>query len=94
MTGTYVTLISGLIDLFGWDLLLLALGEDPARFGAMTGRYAAWMQQYFDALGDADVPVVMFHDDIVWASGPFARPAWYRQHVFPALPQVHGPAAG
>ena len=29
MTGTYVTLISGLIDLFGWDLLLLALGEDP-----------------------------------------------------------------
>jgi len=83
MTGTYVTLISGLIDLFGWDLLLLALGEDPVRFGAMTGRYANWMQQYFDALGDADVPVVMFHDDIVWANGPFARPAWYRQHVFP-----------
>ncbi|HEX9115716.1 MAG TPA: uroporphyrinogen decarboxylase family protein [Anaerolineae bacterium] len=83
MTGTYVTLISGLIDLFGWDLLLLALGENPAAFGEMAGRYAGWMQQYYDALGDADVPVVMVHDDIVWANGPFARPAWYRQYVFP-----------
>ncbi|MCL5995424.1 MAG: hypothetical protein M1546_05130, partial [Chloroflexi bacterium] len=83
MTGTYVTLISGLIDLFGWDLLLLALGTDPRRFGQLATRYAAWMQQYFDALAEADVPLVMVHDDIVWSSGPFMRPAWYREYVFP-----------
>ena len=41
------------------------------------------MQPYFDALAEADVPVVMVHDDIVWSSGPIFRPAWYRRHVFP-----------
>jgi uroporphyrinogen-III decarboxylase len=53
------------------------------RFGEMTNRYASWIQQYFDALGAADVPVVMVHDDIVWTSGPFIAPDWYRRYVFP-----------
>ncbi len=83
MTGVYVTLISGFIGLFGWDMLLLAAGTDPLRFGALANRYASWIQQYFDALADSNVPVVMIHDDFVWASGPFLRPAWYRQYVFP-----------
>lgn len=83
MTGIYITLISGLIGLFGWEMLLLAAGTDPKRFGGMANRYASWMQQYFDALAEADVPVVMVHDDIVWSSGPFIRPAWYREYVFP-----------
>jgi hypothetical protein len=91
MTGIYITLISGLIDLFGWDLLLLALGTDPERFGELANRYAAWMQQYFDALGEADVPLVMVHDDIVWSSGPFVRPAWYRQYVFPNYRKYFAP---
>jgi len=83
MTGVYVTCISGLIALFGWDMLLLAAGVDPEAFGALTNRYAAWVQQYFNAIGDADVPVVMVHDDIVWTSGPILRPDWYREYVFP-----------
>ena len=83
MTGVYVTLISGFIDLFGWNMLLLAAGTDLERFGALANRYATWMQQYFDALAAADVPVVMIHDDIVWASGPILNPAWYRAYVFP-----------
>ena len=82
MTGVYITLISGFIDLFGWQMLLLAMGTDPERFGALANRYASWMQQYFDALAEADVPVVMVHDDIAWSSGPFYRPAWYRAFVF------------
>ena len=83
MTGTYVTLVSGLIALFGWDMLLLAAGTDQVRFGELANRYASWMQQYYDALAETDVPVVMMHDDIVWASGPIFRPAWYREYVFP-----------
>jgi hypothetical protein len=83
MTGIYVTLISGFIGLFGWDNLLLAAGTDPVRFGALANRYAGWIQQYFDALAEADVPVVMVHDDIVWSAGAIFRPAWYRQYVFP-----------
>lgn len=83
MSGVYVTLVSGLIGLFGWDLLLLAAGLDPVRFGQMTLRYAGWIQQYFDALAESTVPVVMIHDDFVWASGGIFRPAWYREYVFP-----------
>ena len=83
MTGTYITLISGFIDLFGWDMLLLAAGVDPVRFGDLANRYASWMQQYYDALAEADVPCIMMHDDIVWSSGPILRPAWYREYVFP-----------
>ena len=82
-TGVYVTLVSGLIDIFGWDMLLLACGTDAKRFGELANRYAGWIQQYFDALADADVPSVMIHDDIVWTAGAFIRPDWYRTYVFP-----------
>jgi len=83
MTGIYISMISGLLEIFGWDMLLLAAGTDAGRFGQLAHRYAAWIQQYFDALAAADVPVVMVHDDIVWTSGPFIHPDWYREFVFP-----------
>jgi len=91
MTGIYVTCISGLIDIFGWDMLLLAAGTDAEAFGELTNRYCSWMQQYFDALADADAPVVMIHDDMVWTSGPFIAPAWYRKYVFPNLKKYIDP---
>ncbi len=91
MTGVYVTMVSGLIAIFGWEMLLLAAGTDPERFGALTDRYASWIQQYYDALGAADVPVVMVHDDIVWSAGPFISPAWYRAHVFPNYKRLFAP---
>jgi hypothetical protein len=83
MTGIYITCISGLIEIFGWDMMLMALGVDPVKFGILTNRYAEWVYQYFEALAMSDVPVVMVHDDIVWTSGPFAKPDWYRSYVFP-----------
>ena len=83
MTGVYSTLISGLIEIFGWSILLEALGDDAAGFGAVANRYADWILPAFEALADADVPCVMVHDDIVWTSGAFVNPAWYRKYVFP-----------
>jgi len=81
--GTYITLISGFIYLFGWQDMLMALGEDQTAFGEMTFRYADWMMPYYEALAACDAPVVLIHDDIVWSSGPFLSPRWYRQNVFP-----------
>jgi hypothetical protein len=83
MTGIYTTCVSGLIDIFGWEMLLTAAGTDPDGFGAVTDRYASWIMQFFEALGAADVPAVMIHDDIVWTSGAIFPPAWYRRYVFP-----------
>jgi hypothetical protein len=88
MTGIYVTCISGLIDLFGWDLLLLGAGYDPLKFGQLTNRYNDWISRYFEALAKADVPVVMIHDDMVWTSGAFISPEWYRKFVFPHYKKI------
>jgi len=74
MTGVYVTCVSGLIDLFGWDLLLEAHGDDPVRMGELTNEYCEWLSPYFRALADSNVPVVMVHDDLVWSSGPIFHP--------------------
>ena len=83
MTGIYVTCMSGLIEIFGWDILLTAAGMDSGGFGKVTDRYCSWIKQYFDALARCDSPVVMIHDDIVWTSGAFLHPDWYRKYVFP-----------
>lgn len=91
MTGTYITLMSGLIDLLGWDMLLLSAGVDRKRFSDLTNRYATWIQQYFDALAETNVPVIMVHDDIVWSSGPFIQPAWYRECIFPNYKKFFAP---
>lgn len=91
MTGTYITLISGCIALYGWDLFLTALGLDAEAAGRMLGRYASWIEQYTLALADSDVPVVLLHDDMVWSSGPFVSPLWYRTYVFPLLKRLIDP---
>ena len=81
--GTYITQISGYIDLFGWEDMLMALGEDQHAFGEMTFRYADWMMKFYEALAQCDAPFVLIHDDIVWSQGPFISPRWYRNYVFP-----------
>jgi len=91
MTGTYVTLFSGMIAVLGWDMFLAAGGYDPAGMGAVLDRYARWMQQYYDALAESDTPVIYSHDDIVWSTGAVFRPEWYRQYVFPHYKQFWAP---
>ena len=94
--GTYITQISGYIDLFGWQDMLMALGEDQHAFGEMTFRYADWMMKYYEAIAQCDAPFVLIHDDIVWSAGPFISPRWYRKYVFPHYERYLAPlkAAG
>lgn len=91
MTGTYITCMSGLIELFGWDLLLCAAGSDIEKFGDLTNRYSIWMQQYFEAIAQTDIKVIMVHDDICWTDGPFLNPEWYRKYIFPNYKRMFAP---
>ena len=95
-TGIYVTLMSGMIEILGWDMLLTAAGADADRLGDVYNRYANWIQQYYDALAASDAKVVYCHDDLVWTEGPFISPAWYRKYIFPNLEKLWTPlrAAG
>jgi len=91
MTGIYVTCMSGLIELLGWDTLLAAAGIDSRAFGDFTNRYAEWILQYFRGLARCDAPVVMVHDDIVWTDGAFIHPDFYRQYIFPNYQKLFQP---
>lgn len=91
MTGIYVTCVSGLLEIFGWEMLLAAAGTDPQAFGELTDRYCSWVGQFFQALAAADAPVVMVHDDMVWTSGAIFRPDWYRRYVFPNYRKLFRP---
>lgn len=89
--GTYISAVSGFIDLFGWEYFLEALAEDPERLGEMMERYSQWMQRYYNAMAECDSPVILLHDDIVWTSGPFMSPEWYRKYVFPCYKRYVAP---
>lgn len=91
MTGTYVTLFSGLISILGWEMLLTAGGLDPAGLGGVAHRYAGWMQQYYDALAESEAPVIYSHDDIVWTAGAIFQPDWYREYIFPHYKAFYRP---
>ena len=91
MTGIYITLVSGLVEIFGWEMLLLAAGSDPQAFGRLCDRYTDWILQYFLALAETRVPIVMVHDDMVWTSGPIFSPRWYRQFIFPNYRRLFSP---
>jgi hypothetical protein len=90
-TGIYVTCMSGLIDIFGWDTMLCAAGIDSEGFGEVTNRYASWIKQYFEALAECDAPIVNIHDDIVWTEGAFFHPDWYRKYIFPNYKKIFEP---
>lgn len=90
-TGIYVTGISGLLEVCGWDTLLLAAGMDYKEFGKFMERYAKWMMQYFEALAQSDVPFVSVHDDIVWTDGPFLPKSWYEEFLFPQYKKYFEP---
>lgn len=85
MSGTYITMFSGLIEIFGWDAMLMAMGTEPERFGKVVEGYAEWVGQFFDAYAKTSIPVMMVHDDLCWTSGPVTSPDWYRQHIFPHI---------
>jgi len=91
MSGIYTTCMSGLIAIFGWDLLLNCAGTDPKRFGEFTNKYCDWISQFFTALAKSDVPVVMIHDDIVWTEGAFIHPDWYKKYIFPNYKKMFKP---
>ncbi|MCD6407665.1 hypothetical protein J7L87_01270 [bacterium] len=91
MGGIYHTLFSGLIEIFGWEMLLIALGTDHQKFGRVIEGYFHWIKQYYEAWAKTDCEVFMAHDDICWTSGPVTHPEWYRKYIFPYYKKLWEP---
>ncbi|OGV50624.1 MAG: hypothetical protein A2017_06890 [Lentisphaerae bacterium GWF2_44_16] len=91
MTGIYTTMVSGLLNILGWDMFLLSLGTDEKKFAKLMDMYCEWIKQFYDACAETSIPVFMCHDDMVWTSGPFASPDWYRKNLFPKYKKLLAP---
>ncbi len=91
MSGVYITMFSGLIEIYGFEMLLLTMGMYPQEFAKVVEGYYQWVRQFFDAYAKTDIPVMMVHDDLCWTEGPVTHPAWYRKHIFPYIKKMIQP---
>lgn len=80
--GYYKSVVSGAIEAFGWDMLLLAAAE-PERFAQVLASFAELTHHYVKAWARTSIEFFIQHDDFVWSQGPFLRPAYYRQAIVP-----------
>jgi hypothetical protein len=93
--GYYKTVISGAIQAFGWDMLLVA-AADEAKFAKVLERFGEYTLHHARAWAQTSIDVYIQHDDIVWTAGPFIRPGFYREAIFPIYRELWKPlkAAG
>ncbi|MFP4176150.1 MAG: uroporphyrinogen decarboxylase family protein [Candidatus Brocadiia bacterium] len=88
--GYYKTLISGAIDVFGWDMLLRA-AADMDKFDRVLETIFQRSLFHYRAWAETSIDAFICHDDIVWSAGAFMHPESYRQSVFPRFAQLWKP---
>ncbi len=85
--GYYKTIVSGAIEAFGWEMLLLA-AADLARFEKVLDSIYRLSLHHYKAWAQTSAPVFISHDDMVWSEGPFLDPAFYRAVIFPRYKEI------
>jgi hypothetical protein len=85
--GYYKTIVSGAIEAFGWDMLLLA-AADLGRFERVLDSLFRLSLHHFKAWAQTSIEVFICHDDMVWSQGPFIRPDFYRSAIFPRYKEL------
>lgn len=89
----YTTLFMWPVEIFGWELFMLAAAEEPARFAEHVLRPCATKSAALVAkLARTDSPFVFVHDDLAAAAGPVFAPAWYDEFIFSLYPEILAPA--
>jgi len=88
--GRYVTLVSAAIEIFGWDMLLMA-AADQARFAKVLERLGEYSIRHAEAWAETSIEAYIQHDDMVWTNGPFLDPAFYRGVIFPLYQRMWEP---
>ncbi len=85
--GYYKTIVSGAIEAFGWDMLLLAAAEQE-RFEKVLDSIFRLSLHHYRAWAQTSIEVFICHDDMVWSEGPFIHPDFYRRVIFPRYKQL------
>ena len=85
VSGCYISALSGLLEIFGWEMLLLAVGESEQRFAEVISDYRKFILPYFEVLAASKAPVIMIHDDLCWTSGMIFYKEFYEKYLIPLL---------
>ncbi len=88
--GYYKTIVSGAIEAFGWEMLLLA-ASDPLKLEKVLDGFFRRTLFYMQAWAETSAKVVIQHDDFVWAGGPFMHPEIYRKVIIPRYAELWKP---
>ncbi|MBT5872207.1 MAG: hypothetical protein HOH43_02210 [Candidatus Latescibacteria bacterium] len=80
--GYYKTMVSGAIQTFGWEMLLLGAAE-PKRFDRVLEGFFQLTRHHVEAWSKTSAKVFICHDDMVWTQGAFMNPDFYRSAIFP-----------
>ena len=80
--GYYRTIISGAIQAFGWEMLLMG-AADADKMEKVLDSFARLTHLHVQAWAQTDIEYFIQHDDFVWSSGPFMSPAFYRRVIIP-----------
>ena len=93
--GYYKTIVSGAIEAFGWEMLLLA-AADADRMEKVFDSFFRRTLFHMQAWAQTSAEVIIQHDDFVWTRGPFMRPEIYRNVIIPRYAELWKPihAAG
>jgi hypothetical protein len=88
--GYYKTIVSGAIETFGWDMLLMGASD----IDKMEKVYDSFFRRtlfHMKAWAETSVEVVIQHDDFVWTSGAFMNPEIYRKVIIPRYAELWEP---
>jgi hypothetical protein len=80
--GYYRTIVSGAIETFGWEMLLLAAADQDG-FERVLDSFFRLSLRHYEAWAKTSIKVFICHDDMVWTQGPFMHPDFYRRVIFP-----------
>jgi hypothetical protein len=80
--GYYKTVVSGAIEAFGWEMLLLAAAEKD-KFERVLDSIFQLTLHHHKAWAKTSIKAFVSHDDMVWTQGPFMHPDYYRRVIFP-----------
>jgi hypothetical protein len=88
--GYYKSIVSGAIETFGWDMLLMGCSE-PNKMEKVFDSFFQRTLFYMKAWAETSAEVVIQHDDFVWTSGAFMNPEIYRKVIIPRYAELFRP---
>ena len=85
--GYYKTIVSGAIQTFGWEILLLG-AADPSKMERVFDSFFRRALFFMQAWAQTSAEVLIQHDDFVWTQGPFMYPEIYRRVIIPRYAEL------